>query len=64
MLVLPVRINGTGEGSETPRVKKTCWNIFKDLMEHSEMQKNATKNIVPSESLEFLKIWVVIELLY
>ena len=28
------------------------------------MQKTASKNIIPSESYEFLKIWVTIKLLY
>ena len=35
---------------------KTCWINFKDLTEQSKMQKNASKNIIPSESNEFLKI--------
>ena len=28
------------------------------------MQKTVSKNIIPSKSYEFLKIWVAIELLY
>ena len=28
------------------------------------MQKTASKNIIPSESYEFLKIWVAIKLFY
>ena len=28
------------------------------------MQKTASKHIIPSESYEFLRIWVAIELLY
>ena len=36
----------TGGGSKG---QKTCWIIFKDLIEQSEMQKTASKNIIPSE---------------
>ena len=34
---------------------------FKLLTEKGNMQKTATKNIFPSESNEFLKIWVAIK---
>ena len=44
--------------------QKKCWTIFKDLIEQSEMQKTALKNIIPSESYEFLKMLVAIKLLY
>ena len=44
--------------------QKLCWTNYKDLMEQSEMRKTASKNIIPSESYEVLKIWVAIKLLY
>ena len=51
---------GGGGGSEG---QKTCWIIFLNLIEQSEMQKTASKNIIPSENYEFLKIWVANKLL-
>ena len=54
-------MEGGGQGLEG---QKTRWTIFKDIIEQSEMQKTVSKKIIPSESYEFLKIWVAIKLLY
>ena len=51
----------TGGGVEW---SKNMLDYFKDLTEQSEMQKTASKNIIPSKSYEFLKIWVANKVQY